>query len=213
VEPEDPVALADRIRSARRIHVIGGPGSGKSTRARELGTALGIPVHELDTIAYEGPEFRPAAADAVAGRLHEIAASSSWITEGIFTARIGSLVERADLVVWLDDVGWWGGIRRVLTRSSGLAASEVRRRRGTDRFLRFRDYARHTRHFVRVAAASRDYWTQASATERYPATRSEVERLLLPHAAKTVHVKSRADAAELTNTLAEVRRAIDPRVA
>jgi len=49
--------LTHSVGSADRIHIIGGPGAGKSTLARRLGATLGLPVHTLDTVAYEGPEF------------------------------------------------------------------------------------------------------------------------------------------------------------
>ena len=38
---------------ARRIHIVGGPGSGKTTLAARLGRHLGVPVYDLDAIAYE----------------------------------------------------------------------------------------------------------------------------------------------------------------
>ena len=35
----------------RRIHVVGGPGSGKTTLARRLATTHALPVHDLDAVA------------------------------------------------------------------------------------------------------------------------------------------------------------------
>ena len=38
---------------ATRIHVVGGPGAGKSTLARRLASKLGIEPHKLDDIAFD----------------------------------------------------------------------------------------------------------------------------------------------------------------
>ena len=39
--------------SVRRIHITGGPGAGKSRLAARLSQRLGLPVHDLDSIALE----------------------------------------------------------------------------------------------------------------------------------------------------------------
>jgi hypothetical protein len=41
----------------KRIHIVGGPGSGKTTLTHEIGTRLGIEIHELDLIAFTGPDY------------------------------------------------------------------------------------------------------------------------------------------------------------
>jgi adenylate kinase family enzyme len=40
------------VTTTKRIAVIGSPGAGKSTLARELGAALGLPVYHLDRLLW-----------------------------------------------------------------------------------------------------------------------------------------------------------------
>ena len=37
-----------------RIHIVGGPGSGKTTLAQRFSTYLNLPFYELDVIGWEG---------------------------------------------------------------------------------------------------------------------------------------------------------------
>ena len=39
---------------AHRIHIVGGPGSGKTTIALDLGRRLDVPAYDLDEVGYEG---------------------------------------------------------------------------------------------------------------------------------------------------------------
>ncbi|MBV9897089.1 MAG: AAA family ATPase [Chloroflexi bacterium] len=47
-----PVDAVDESLMSGRIHIVGGPGSGKTTLATRLGHLLRAPVHDLDMIAY-----------------------------------------------------------------------------------------------------------------------------------------------------------------
>ncbi|WP_054705170.1 AAA family ATPase [Bacillus sp. JCM 19041] len=42
-----------RLNSAKKIHIIGPVGSGKTTLARKLANLLEIPAYELDNIVWE----------------------------------------------------------------------------------------------------------------------------------------------------------------
>lgn len=189
----DFAPAAARLRTAERIHIIGGPGSGKSTLAQRLGTVLGLPVHALDRLAYEGPEFtaRPVAASA-RGAL-EIAEQPRWITEGIFLGWTEPLLRRADVIVWLDHATWRRSAGRIIIRSVRYAFAEMKTRRGRERFLRFPDYARNLRQVFVVLITSREYWVSREPTRRYPVTQEQVERALGPYVPKVIHVTRQRD--------------------
>jgi adenylate kinase family enzyme len=102
----------------RRIAVIGGSCSGKTTLARSLAARLGVPHVEVDALHHD-PGWREASAELLRERvLAAIAAApDGWVVDGNYFGKLGGLVlERADTVVWLD-VPYGTAIRRVLWRT------------------------------------------------------------------------------------------------
>jgi adenylate kinase family enzyme len=193
----DAVFIAPGIESANRIHIIGGPGSGKSTLANQLGEALDLPVHALDNLAYEGPEFNPRPREYSAEHALELAAQPQWITEGVFLGWTDPLLQRADVIIWVDYLSWRSAAARITLRTLGHALGEIKIRRGRERFLRISDYARNLRQLVFVIVASRDYWFKREGARRYPVTRWQVEEALSSYGPKVVHLTRKRDARRL----------------
>lgn len=102
----------------QRIHILGGPGSGKSTIARALSQTFDLPVFGLDHVFAEDtallydrqipPPDRQAKLDAITSR-------PTWIIEGTDCKWIGSAFERADMIIILD-VSVWRRDWRIVTR-------------------------------------------------------------------------------------------------
>jgi len=85
----------------RRVAVIGGPGTGKTTLARRIGDRLGLPVVHLDALFW-----RPGWVEDREGfrvRHREAMAREEWVMDGNYSSfdRLERL-ERADLVVVLE---------------------------------------------------------------------------------------------------------------
>jgi adenylate kinase family enzyme len=98
LRPGDPLPCPPR-----RVLVAGCSGAGKTTVAAAIGVRLGLPHHELDALRH-GPGWvrRPEFARDVAA----FAATPRWATE-LQGRGVGALLlERADLVVWLDLPRW-----------------------------------------------------------------------------------------------------------
>lgn len=87
----------------RRVAVIGSAsGSGKTTVARALAARLDVPFTELDALNHRAGwiEASPAELRALVA---PIVAKDAWVIDGGYQGKLGDLVlERAELVVWLD---------------------------------------------------------------------------------------------------------------
>lgn len=97
----------------RRVIVGGTSGSGKSTTARRVSAALGLPYQEVDAL-YHGPGWtvRPAFPED----LRAVAARPEWVME--WQGLREHLAEVADTLVWLDYPDWLV-MYRVVKRTLG----------------------------------------------------------------------------------------------
>ena len=144
----------------QRVLVVGGPGSGKTTLARTLAVALGLPHLDLDRVAYAPPAERPDAPFWQWVRVHtdqrreqaaSLAETDGWVADGLYAGWTAPLRDTADVILWLDlpaRITAW----RVLKR-----AIEHRRRGGNDWDLRsVRRVARGALGYRRRAEATAD---------------------------------------------------------
>jgi adenylate kinase family enzyme len=85
-----------------KIAVVGTSGSGKTTVARRLAEHHEVPHVELDALHW-GPNWTPCPADDFRARVQEALAGGRWVVDGSYHGKLGdSVLEQADLVVWLD---------------------------------------------------------------------------------------------------------------
>src|SRR5262245_12897867 len=92
--------IADTGR-VQRISVVGNSGSGKTTIARAIAAALGIPHLELDAIFHQ-PGWQPLATDEFRRIVGEFTAGPSWVVDGNYSKVQDIIWDRADTVVWVD---------------------------------------------------------------------------------------------------------------
>jgi adenylate kinase family enzyme len=112
-----------------RIHIIGGPGSGKSYIAAKLSKMLGLPKHELDNFfwdqdsEYFGAQTPP---QKRAEKLASVLAKEKWIIEGVYHSWIEESFRQADYIfvlktnVYLRD---WRIVKSFLFKKVKLASS------------------------------------------------------------------------------------------
>jgi adenylate kinase family enzyme len=103
----------------KRVSVIGGSCTGKTTTSRRLAALLGVPHIELDALHHDAG-WQEAPAELLQARVDAAlaAASDGWVADGNYHGKIGtSVLERADTVVWLD-LPHRTAVRRVLWRTT-----------------------------------------------------------------------------------------------
>lgn len=87
----------------KRVSVIGSTGSGKTTFARALASALGVDFVELDALNWEA-NWTMAPDDAFRARIDAATRGEAWVVDGNYGGRGAREIVwgRADTVVWLD---------------------------------------------------------------------------------------------------------------
>ncbi len=81
----------------QRILITGNAGSGKTTLAKQVSTALDIPFHSLDRIVWQ-EGWRKTPANERQQQIEELVQEPSWVIDGVSF----QVQESADLVVLLD---------------------------------------------------------------------------------------------------------------
>jgi adenylate kinase family enzyme len=85
-----------------KIAVVGTTASGKTTLAKVLADRYGVRHVELDALHW-GPNWAECPAEEFRARVDAALADTGWVADGSYHGKLGdSVLERADLVVWLD---------------------------------------------------------------------------------------------------------------
>jgi adenylate kinase family enzyme len=176
-----------------RIHVTGGPGSGKTRLAERLATARSVPLHDLDGLLLRaGDEPDPA---TLGGTISRLVRLPEWVSEGVYFDWARPFLDHADAIVWLD-VASRVASYRVISRHVRLELARKNRFPGWRRLYRF------WRWTVRFYAD-----TNEQTINRWgaPNTRSVLEAQLSPYRDKLVICRTNADIEDACRKLGVAR--------
>ena len=145
-----------------RIHLIGGPGSGKSYAAARLSSQFDVPAYALDDLFWDntasGYEVRaePAARDR---QLASLVERDGWIIEGVYYGWVAPSFAAADIIIAMTPsigVRQWRVIKRFVLRKAGRVPSPNTNESLASlwRLLRW-SQTFNAQHLVRLAAPSR----------------------------------------------------------
>ena len=85
-----------------RIHLIGGPGSGKSYAAARLSSLFDVPAYALDDLYWDRTTYdvrtEPAARDQ---QLASLVERDGWIIEGVYYGWVAASFAAADIIIVL----------------------------------------------------------------------------------------------------------------
>lgn len=112
-----------------KIHIIGGPGSGKTYIANKISKILKVPKYELDHLfwdhdsEYFGSQTLPAIRQE---KLGKILAEQKWVIEGVYYSWLEDSFHQADYILVLKTnvyVRDWRIVKRFLLRKIKLQKS------------------------------------------------------------------------------------------
>ena len=113
----------------RRIHILGGPGSGKSSVAAKIAATFGIAAYDLDDLFWDpaAPTYGVRADKEQRDQaLAALMRQESWVIEGAYYKWLTPSFERADLIVLLTPSVWlrdWRLVKRYVLQLGGKSAS------------------------------------------------------------------------------------------
>lgn len=85
----------------KKVLIIGSPGAGKSTFARKLSAAIGLPLFYLDMLWHK-PDKTNVSKEEFDRRLDEIIQQNQWIIDGNYQRTMESRLQACDTVFLLD---------------------------------------------------------------------------------------------------------------
>lgn len=85
-----------------KIHIIGGPGAGKTTLSRTISKHLGCNILHLDDVAYDKGDFnRPTSREYRLTQVSRFTKQDSWVIEGVYFSWVGSSFKHCDRIIFL----------------------------------------------------------------------------------------------------------------
>jgi len=89
------------IKNVKRISIVGGCGSGKTTLADNISKEMNIPVYHLDGMHYDANWVEKSKVERDKVILEKIQ-EDAWVIDGVYRSTLERRLNRSDLVIFLD---------------------------------------------------------------------------------------------------------------
>ena len=89
------------MEEINRISIIGGPGTGKTTLAINLGNELKLPIYHMDQIAHLPNWIKRTKEERdkiILDKINE----NKWVIDGTYKGTLESRIKKSDLVIFLN---------------------------------------------------------------------------------------------------------------
>ncbi|MBA2720927.1 MAG: hypothetical protein H0U52_17050 [Chloroflexi bacterium] len=134
--------------------------------------------------------------------IQAIAAAPAWVTEGIHVGWTDPLCERAEVIVWLDQVQARLALYRIVRRFFMNGLRGLRRQPGVSLGRRLRGYVRHVGELAASMREVRDFHAgRATEADGDGGSRAATVAQLEPFAVKVVHCRTAQDVQRFLSTL------------
>ena len=103
----------------RRVSVVGGSGSGKTTTGRAIADRMGVSFVEIDALHWTHPGWELPPLEEFRASVDAATRGDAWVVDGSYGKVRDIVWSRADTVVWLDlpfPLMLWRTLRRTLSR-------------------------------------------------------------------------------------------------
>jgi len=158
-----------------KAHILGAPGTGKTTLAEWIGETFAVPVYDLDLVVYDLNTREERTEPEIRSLVVGIAAEDGWVTEGGYRNEwLRPLLEDADIVVWLD-LSWRVTAYRIIKRHVQAEIAGVNRHPGWRRLAGFVAFT--YRRSGAIKRESRSLIEQYAAKTRVIRTAADLRRL------------------------------------
>lgn len=102
------------IKNVNKISIIGGPGTGKSTLANNLGKELKLPVYHLDGI-HHLENWKTRDKEERDKIILDIVNESKWVIDGTYKTTLEKRLQKSDMIIFLNYLAM-ARLKRIFSR-------------------------------------------------------------------------------------------------
>ena len=106
----------------KRISIVGGPGTGKTTLAKNLGKMLNLPVYHLDGIDHL-ENWKKRDREERDRIILEKVSEDKWVIDGTYKGTLEKRIDKSNLIIFLD-YSTISKLKGILTRYNKLKGQE-----------------------------------------------------------------------------------------